>query len=325
MDIVSTAQQLADETLFPAALATDASDTLPVALLDALADAGLYGLTGPTSAGGLDADFPTACAVVEALASGCLTTTFVWVQHIGTVLATASSGNEAMREWTVALSRGERRAGLAGAASPGPAQLVACETADGWTFDGVAPFVSGWGRIDIAHTAARTEDGRVVWALVDARESSTLAVERLGLVALNATATMRANFRAHLVPAERITSVSPYREAPTPPAVLRIHASLALGVASRCCRLLGATALDDELLRCRTELDRLDAETIEVARASAGELALRAAAALAVHAGSRSLLLDQHAQRLAREALFVLVYALRPGSRASLLTQLGDA
>ena len=323
MDIVSTAQRLADETLFPAALATDASETLPVALLDALADAGLYGLTGPASDGGLDADFPTACAVVEALASGCLTTTFVWVQHIGTVLATATSGNAAMRDWTAALSRGERRAGLAGAASPGPAQLVARETAGGWIFDGVAPFVSGWGRIDAAHTAARTEDGRVVWALVDARESSTLSVERLGLVALNATATVRAGFRAHHAPAERITSVSPYNDGPTPPAVLRIHASLALGVAGRCCRLLGPTALDDELLRCRTELDRLDAETIEAARASAGELALRAAGALAVHAGSRSLLLDQHAQRLAREALFVLVYALRPGSRASLLARLG--
>ena len=323
MDIVSTAQQLADDVLFPAALATDASGTLPAALLDALAHAGLYGLTGPDWAGGLDADFPTACAVVEALASGCLTTTFVWVQHIGTVLAAASSGNEAMRDWTAALSRGERRAGLAGAASPGPAQLVAHETADGWTFDGVAPFVSGWGLIDVAHTAARTEDGRVVWALVDAHESSTLAVERLGLVALNATATMRAAFRAHPVPAERVTSVSPYREGPTPPAVLRIHAALALGVAGRCCRLLGPTSLDDELLRCRAELDRLDGQTIEAARASAGELALRAAGALAVNGGSRSLLLDQHAQRLVREALFVLVYALRPGSRASLLARLG--
>jgi hypothetical protein len=34
-----------------------------------------------------------------------------------------------------------------------------------------------------------------VWALVDARESETLSVERLGLVALNATATVRADFR----------------------------------------------------------------------------------------------------------------------------------
>jgi alkylation response protein AidB-like acyl-CoA dehydrogenase len=79
MDVVETAQRLADEVLFPAALATDAADAVPVELLDALAEAGLSGLAGPTAAGGLDADFSTVCTVVEALASGCLTTAFVWV------------------------------------------------------------------------------------------------------------------------------------------------------------------------------------------------------------------------------------------------------
>ena len=38
--------------------------------------------------------------------------------------------------------------------------------------------------------------------------------------------------------------------------------------------------------------------------------------------GSRSLLLADHAQRLAREALFALVYALRPGSRSAVLERL---
>ena len=41
MDILGTAQRLADDVLFPAALATDAADVVPVELLDALADAGL--------------------------------------------------------------------------------------------------------------------------------------------------------------------------------------------------------------------------------------------------------------------------------------------
>jgi hypothetical protein len=43
---------------------------------------------------------------------------------------------------------------------------------------------------------------------------------------------------------------------------------------------------------------------------------MRAATALAVATGSRSLLLAEQAQRLVREALFCLVYALRPSSRA---------
>jgi hypothetical protein len=51
------------------------------------------------------------------------------------------------------------------------------------------------GRVDVIHTSRRTDDGGLVWALVDARESETLSVERLGLVALNATATVRADFR----------------------------------------------------------------------------------------------------------------------------------
>jgi len=312
VDVVESAQQLADEVLFPAALETDAADTLPVELLDELAAAGLYGLAGP--------DFETVCTVVEALASGCLTTTFVWVQHLGAVRAAAMSENPAMAEWVPLLGSGERRAGLAlGGALPGEPLLTARQTGSGWRLEGVSPFVSGWGRIDVVHTAARTEDGHLVWGFVDAGD---LTVERLHLVALNATATVRAEFPGVELPAERVLSVQPYGEGPTPPEVLRIHASLALGVAGRCCRLLGPQPFDDELARCRTELDRLDPQTIEAARGEAGELALRAAATLLAMRGSRSLLLDDHAQRLAREALFALVYALRPGSRAAVLERL---
>lgn len=312
MDVVATAERLADEVLFPAALATDASEILPVELLDELADAGLYGLG--------EADFPTVCAVVEALASGCLTTTFVWVQHIGAARAAAMSENPAMADWVPRLASGERRAGLAlGGALPGAPALVARATDGGWLLEGTSPFVSGWGRIDVVHSAARTEDGRVVWGFVDA---GALTVERLQLVALNATATVRADFHAVELPADRVTTVHPYAEGPTPPEVLRIHASLALGVASRCCRLLGPSTLDGELAARRAGLDRLDPETIEAARGAAGELGLRAAAVLMATRGSRSLLLDEHAQRLAREALFALVYALRPGSRAAVLERL---
>jgi hypothetical protein len=42
-----------------------------------------------------------------------------------------------------------------------------------------------------------------------------------------------------------------------------------------------------------------------------------------VSTGSRSILIDGHPQRLAREALFAAVYALRPASRDALLRRLG--
>ena len=320
-DVVAIAERLADDLLFLRALETDRSDTVPVDLLDALAEAGLYGLTAPTAAGGLEADFATVCAVIEALASGCRTTTFIWAQHLGTVIAAAASDNPALADWLAPFARGDRRAGLGGAL-PGPADLTARPVDGGWIFKGISPFVSGWGRIDVIHTAARTADGQLVWALVDARDSDQLRTNRLELAALNATATVRAYFADTLVPATRVTSVVPYEEALPAPQLLRIHASFALGVAARCCRLLERQPFSGQLEQVRRELDQLEPTSIEAARAAAGELALRAAAAVAVERGSRSLLFVEHGQRLLREALFCAVYALRPGARAALLGQL---
>lgn len=321
MDIVKVAEQFADEVLFPGANATDAADVVPVALLDALGATGLYGLAAPADAGGLDADFGTLCAVLEALSGGCLTTAFVWMQHMSALRAVAATTNAALRSrWLAPLASGHARAGLAlGGALPQPA-LRAVADGDSWVIEGVSPFVSGWGLVDVVHTAARAGDD-VVWLLVDAEESSALRAERLRLIALDATSTVRLSFSGLRVPAARVTGSHPAGDRSSPE-LLRTHASLPLGVASRCLRLAGPTPLDAELAAIRAELDRLGRGTA-AARAMAGELAVRAASVLMTTEGSRSLLAGGHAQRLAREALFTQVYALRPASRDALLTRLG--
>ncbi len=309
------ARRVADEVLFPAALSTEASDVVPRELLDGLAGTGLYGV-------GLDADFATTCAVQEELASGCLTTAFLWAQHLGLVHALAANGPaEVAARWLAPLAAGEIRAGLGlGGALPQPTVHARADE-DGWVVDGVSPFVSGWGRIDVVHLAARTPDGQVVWLITDAVEGPALQAERLHLAALDATATVRVTFSQLRVGADRVTDLHPISDG-TAPEVLRLHAALALGVTSRCCRLLGPTSLDGELAQLRAELDRLG-PGIPAARAAAGALAVRAAAALMASRGSQSLLVSDHAQRLLREAAFTLVYALRPASRSSLLTSLG--
>jgi alkylation response protein AidB-like acyl-CoA dehydrogenase len=312
---VEVARSFADEVLFPAALSTDASDVIPRELLDGLASAGLYGV-------GADADFATTCAVLEELASGCLTTAFLWMQHVGLVHTLAASGPaEVAARWLGPLAAGEIRAGLGlGGALPQPT-VHARAGKDGWVVDGVSPFVSGWGRIDVMNLAARTADDQIVWLIADAAEGPALRAERLHLSALNATATVRVTFTQLAVGADRVTDVHP-ASGETAPEALRMHAALALGVTSRCCRMLGPTALDGDLAQLRADLDRLG-PGILAARAAAGALAVRAAAALMTSRGSKSLLVSDHAQRLMREAAFTLVYALRPGSRSSLLSSLG--
>jgi hypothetical protein len=152
-------------------------------------------------------------------------------------------------------------------------------------------------------------------------------VTRERLVAVHASVTVRLGFDGVLVPGERWAGQEPFDPAEgLRPDRMRVNGSLALGLVRRCTRLLGPGPLDDELADCRELLDdaiTADATAMAEARAAASELAVRAAAALAVRDGSRSVTVDQHAQRLAREALFLLVFGSRPGIKSALLRRLG--
>jgi alkylation response protein AidB-like acyl-CoA dehydrogenase len=320
-ELRSRAAGLADGVLFPSAMAVDEADTVPASHLDALAAAGLYGLAGPAWAGGQDAALATFCDVIEILAGGCLSTTFVWLQHHGVVRAIASTGNERLRSgWLEPLCRGERRAGIAlGGARPGPPLLRARPVDGGYVLDGTAPWVTGWNRVDAVYTLARLPDDRLVAALLPAASSEDLSARRLRLVAVNASWTVELSFAGYFVPDALVCSVSPLAEFLARDAEgLRPNGSLSLGIAGRCCRLIGPSPLDAELVRRRERLDRADPGVMPVARAAASQFAFQAAGAAVAAAGSTGILADQHPQRLARETLFLLVFGSRPAIKESL-------
>ena len=325
VDIVREAQRLADEVLFPAALATDASAVVPRDLLDALASSGLYGLVGPPDAGGLGADAQTAGLVVEALAGGCLTTTFVWAQHHGAVRTLAHARNELRERWLRRLCSGECRAGVAFGSlrRPGRPLLVASRDGEGWVLDGTAPWVTGWERVDVVHVAARTDGGDVVWCLVDAVRSPELDASPLALAAVAASSTVTLTFSGLRVGPERVTLVEPFAEwQARDRAGLRPNGSLALGLALRCAALLGSSELAGRVDTARALLDAAGPDELPGARADASALALDAAAELVVASGGRAVTVGDHAQRLAREALFLLVFGQSPAIRDAQLARL---
>jgi len=104
---------------------------------------------------------------------------------------------------------------------------------------------------------------------------------------------------------------------------LRGNGSLALGVAGRCAALLDDDALRGDVDAARTALDAASVAELPGARAGAAMLAWRAAGRLVVGHGSRAVLRGQHAERLAREAAFLLVFGTRPAIRDALLDRLG--
>jgi alkylation response protein AidB-like acyl-CoA dehydrogenase len=326
---VDRARELAARVFAPAAMQVEAAHRVPPEHLDLLAAEGFYGLAGPREAGGLDVPFPAACRIIEILAGACLSTTFVWMQHHGVVRAVAGTDNAPLRQRILGpLCRGERRAGVALAGLlPGPPRLRARATEGGYVLDGTSPWVTGWDYLDTLHVAARQDDGTIVWAVLDVPEPLSITEEPLAMVAVMASSTVQLRFDGHPVPQDRVTGTLPLEQWPSrDAAALRANGSLALGLTARCCELIGPGPLDEQLARCRTALDTADPDAMPRARAAACELALRATAALIVTQGSGAILADHDAQRLAREALFLLVFGSRPPIRealAGLLTRPG--
>ena len=336
---IDRARELASGVFAPAAMRVEASQRIPPEHLDLLAAEGFYGLAGPGEAGGQDVPFPVAGQIIEILAGACLSTTFVWMQHHGVVRAVAGTANTALRQELLGpLCRGERRAGVALAGLlPGPPRLRAQAAEGGYLLHGTSPWVTGWGHIDTLYVAARQEDDTIVWALLDAgggpdrtpvpaapapaltAQAPTLTAEPLDMVAVMASSTVELSFTGHPVPAGRVTATLPLAQWTSRDAAgLRANGSLALGLTARCCALLGPGPLDGQLARCRAALDTADPAALPAARAAACELALRATAALLVSQGSSAILADQDAQRLAREALFLLVFGSRPPIKQAL-------
>ena len=316
---MARARVIAEELLYPTAGETDTMALLPKANLDALAEAGLYGASTRN-------DPDTLHAVTEALAGACLTTTFVWLQHLGPARLLASDPR-----WGPRLASGDLRSGVAFAhlRRSGPPAILATPNGDGWSLTGTAPWVTGWSRIEVVYLAAMRADDptQIVWFVLDAVVSETLSVQTLDLLAVQASSTVELTLRDHRVSASRFASTEALEDWKIRDAAgLRTNGSVALGHAERTIALLGNDAgqLVEQLTRCRNDLNAApDHASVAAARAQATSLALQAATALVARNGGASIVHGQLAQRLAREAVFLLVQGQTAAIRSaqvSLLT-----
>ncbi len=319
-DLLATARHLADDVLFPNALEADAAGTVPAKQLQLLADAGLYGIS-------VGYDSATITQAIETIASGCLTTAFVWTQHLGPAAAAHAAGGAVKAELGADLVSGHKRAGVAFAhlLRPGTPMTTTEPAEGGWRMNGSAPWVTGWGHIDVVHAAARCGED-IVWALIDATDSPSLRSTEVRFAVVDSTQTKVLEFDQHHVPAGRITKVENYNDWRARYRLgLRSNGSLALGVASRCCMLLDDERLTRRLGAVRHQLDSTDVTdeaAMSAARAEASLFAVTAATALVAKTGGTSVMMTEHAQRLMREAMFVMVQGQTPAIKAAMLARL---
>ncbi|WP_378736790.1 acyl-CoA dehydrogenase family protein [Nocardia brasiliensis] len=325
---IEHAHRLADEFLAPQAGPVDAAAAIPRAHFDQLAAAGFYGI-----AMGDDVNPAVSTEVSEILIAGCLATAFVWAQHHGVARRISTSPNAELRErLTDDMRDGRVRSGVTYAGAADKPALIARRTDGGYLLDGTAPFVTGWGMIDIVGVTARdaTDERSLICAVVPAVETTSLRVRPIPLTAANASRTVTASFESVYVPdadVDRRLSLRSFHESYIIAAWR--NGSLALGIVRRCVAELGALGIDagaliDESVLVRKELDSALGGQFDVyaARARASELAMRAAAGLVTATGSAAITQGSLAERTLREATFTLVFGSRPPIKAALLDRL---
>ncbi|MDE0321339.1 MAG: hypothetical protein OXI97_15800, partial [Acidimicrobiaceae bacterium] len=177
--------------------------------------------------------------------------------------------------------------------------------------------------IDAVLVAAHEAD-RLVWMLLPADEAPTLTSQRLRLAAVDSSVTVELHFDGHVVGHDDVVEVIDYEDwLSFYRTGLRTNGALMLGVAGRALKLLGPSPLDAELDAARTALQAAEVEEMPDRRAQVGYIGVRATSALVSSVGGRAITLAHHAQRLAREALFLLVQGQTADIRSGHLRRLG--
>jgi alkylation response protein AidB-like acyl-CoA dehydrogenase len=340
--MVIAAQRLARDLLAPAAARVDATSVPPSHLL-ALAEAGLLGLNGPIELGGA----PPAVlrAVSEILAGADATTWFVESQHQTAVQLLARSDCPTREQKLGPLIRGEMMSGLAFAHVRRPNRPVRVQQVKGgWQFDGEVPWYTGWGLMDVMLIAGTTDSNEVVYGFAPSRASECVrASEPLRLAAMQGSLTVRLSLKELLVPDQDVVMRVPYQEWAASDRLTRVNASPAcFGIAQAALQLLAthrqpaaadcAARLRERLMAIRSEcyrlIDEVPADEALAERLSkkvdAFGVMIEATTALVTAKAGAGMIAEATPQRLAREALFMLVLGQTEEVRRATLDYWGN-
>ncbi|GGT28272.1 acyl-CoA dehydrogenase family protein [Streptomyces chromofuscus] len=336
--LVTRARQLADGLLTPNAETVDRTE-VPAGHIEAIKGSGLLGIGAPEDYGGSAAPASVAREIAEILSGACCSTWFVQTQH-HTPVATLMKGAAPVRERLLGpLARGELLSGVAYAHlrtyPRRPVRVV--RERGGWRFDGTVPWYTGWGLNDVMLLAGVTGAGEAVFAFAEAREQPGLrASPPIRLAALTAARTVSLELDGLWLPEEAVALRTPYERWAAEDRPKTVAASPAVfGVAEAALALLD----DDTAGPLRTRLSGVRDHAYALADEAAPHehlderLALRlrshevlsaATTAAVVSGGGRSMVLSSKAQRLAREALFLLVQGQTAESRRAHLDALAS-
>lgn len=324
--LLTEARRLADDLLAPHAGRVD-QEGVPASHIEAIRRSGLLGVSAPREYGGAGAPDSVAREIMEVLAGACCSTWFVQTQHHTPVKLLARSELPVRDRLLRPLASGELMSGIAYAHVRAFPRVLVRATAErgGWRFDGTVPWYTGWGLNDVMLLAGVCERGEVVFAFADAREQPGLSPSApMRLAALTAARTVSLALDGLWLPEDAVVLRVPRETFALTDIPRSANASPAVfGVARAALRLLENTEdgprtagpLRARLDEVRRRAYALADHTVPHERV-AERLALKTESydvmrtittAAVVATGGRAMALDNPAQRLAREAMFLLI------------------
>ncbi len=214
-ELVERADALGHGLLAEQAAAVDAGTLSVRGNLERLAADGLTGITVPRAYGGLGAGDDVPLRVLEGLAYGDGTTPFVIAQHYGAASIIAASPNEALRQSMLpGMTTGETLCGfgISQVRRAGKPALAATALRDGegYRFDGVIPWMTGYDLFDRVIIAGTLPDGRSLLALFPFQESERLRIDGvMDLVAMNGARTVSATVDGLVARPSNIVHIEP--------------------------------------------------------------------------------------------------------------------
>lgn len=345
-DHLDAVRSLIATALVPKILDVDLKAEYPEEFLRALGKIGGFRGAVVPEFGGNGLGMKHVVQVMEEVAKECLSSAFlVWCQTACARYIQMSNNDWLKKQFLPRIASGELLAGT------GLSNTVkSCDTIEdfrlsakrvdgGYVINGVLPWVSNLGPTHVFTTGCPvvSEDGKLVFILVDCTQAGFKLVDCAHFVALDGTRTLACQFKEVFIP-DSMVLAHPSESADyvkrIKPGMIHSQMGMGLGLIEACCKMMHQSNktlahvnqyLDEQVGDIEEVLAGARQAVYDIAdelsegpasertldilklRLAGGELSLKAANAAMLHQGAKGYLVRNPAQRRLREAYFIAI------------------